>query len=81
MIATDCGSLENQTEKLSEMLERKVEDIDRMEVVHCYKMAEKRQVNLMELVAAHYGEIETPAASREVSRDAGGSSSDPIVVA
>ena len=78
---TQQAELENQTEKLSEMLERKVEDIDRMEVVHCYKMAEKRQVNLMELVAAHYGEIETPAASREVSRDAGGSSSDPIVVA
>jgi len=67
--------LERQTEELAELLEKDVADINRMDVVHCYKMAEKRLVNLMELVGAHHGEIE-----RQASGEAGSSSSDPIVV-
>ena len=42
--------LERQTEGLAELLERAVEDINRMEVVHCFQMAKKRLRNLNELV-------------------------------
>jgi len=65
--------LERQTEELAELLERDAKEIQRMEVVHCYKMAEKRLSNLMELVHAHHGEDE-----RQASAEAGSSSSDPI---
>ena len=34
--------LERQTEELAEMMEKEVKEIDRQEVVRCFKMAEKR---------------------------------------
>jgi len=71
--------LERQTEELAELLEKDVADIQRMEVVHCYKMAEKRLVNLMELVADHHAEggAGTEGAAGSSS---GSSSSDPLHV-
>jgi len=66
--------LERQTEELAEMLEKDVKEIDRMDVVHCYKMATKRLSNLMELVGGREGYEEG-----ESSSNGGGSSSaDPI---
>jgi len=44
--------LEQQTEDLSEQLEREVDKIMRMDVVHCFQMAKKRLRNLLELVEA-----------------------------
>ena len=44
--------LEQQTEELAEMLERDVENIQRLDVVHCFNTAKKRLANLMEMVAA-----------------------------
>jgi len=62
--------LERQTEELAGMLERPVADIDRREVLHCYKMAEHRLSNLMELVSEQGGYEEGSSSS-----DAAGSSS------
>jgi len=45
--------LERQTEDLSEMLEKPVEEIERMRVVHCFQMALKRLRNLAELVETY----------------------------
>ena len=62
--------LERQTEELAEQLEKPVEEIERMHVVHCFNMALKRLRNLMELVEAER--------SREVEAGEAGSSSDPL---
>lgn len=59
--------------QLAELLEKDVNEIHRMEVVHCYKMAEKRLSNLMDIVSAH-------ATSVENQRSEGGSSSEPIPI-
>ena len=53
------------------ILEKDVAEIQRMDVVHCYKMAEKRLANLMELVQERDGYTTERG-------QAGGSSSDPI---
>ena len=57
--------LERQTEELAEMMEKEVKEIDRQEVVHCFKMAEKRLTNLFELVDNR-------------TDDGAGSSTDPL---
>ena len=57
--------LERQTEELAEMMEKEVKEIDRQEVVHCFKMAEKRLINLFELVDNR-------------TDDSAGSSTDPL---
>ena len=72
--------LERQTEELAELLERDVAEIQRMEVVHCYKMALHRLKNLDELVAAQTSEGAAGYAQKADSSGGGSSSSDPITV-
>ena len=62
--------LERQTEDLAEQLEKPVEEIERMSVVHTFNMAQKRLRNLMELVDAER--------SRAEEAGEAGSSSDPL---
>lgn len=63
--------LEQQTEQLSEMLEKDVSEIHRAEVVHCFTMAKTRLTNLLELVA-----VRGSGSATDTSGGAG-SSSDP----
>ena len=57
--------LEELLSQLAEMMEKEVKEIDRQEVVHCFKMAEKRLTNLFELVDNR-------------TDDGAGSSTDPL---
>ncbi len=57
------SSLEKQTEDLSQLLEKPVEQIERSVVVHCFQMARKRLCNLLDLVdSKHQPERGTTAA-------------------
>lgn len=68
--------LERQTEELAEMLEKPVNEMVRTDILHCYKMAQHRRSNLMELVAAQGNYTEEPGSSSS-SGGSGSSSADP----
>jgi len=72
--------LERQTEELAELLEKPVDEIQRMVVVHCFQMAKKRLRNLMELVEAESSQWRAEQEGGAGSSSSGaGSSSDPVV--
>ena len=66
--------LERQTEELAGHLEQPVAEISRMDVIHCYKMAQKRLANLTELVIAQSGYMDEGEGGSSSGGGAGSSS-------